>query len=569
MDDAGGGGAAGGLTGRQWATLLVLTLSTFLVLVDASVVNLALPQVVGDLGGTLDGATWVVAGYILAFASLLLHFGRLGDVFGRRKMFLWGVAIFTASSLVAALASSLGVLVTARVAQGVGAAMLTPSTLSLVKAAFPREKLGLAFGVEGVTAGVATAVGPTLGGVLTTSFSWRWVFLVNIPLGLLAMAAAILVISESRDEAASRRIDVPGALLSGSGVFLLVFALVEGEKLGWGSAAVLCSLAAAATLLALFVLVERRVREPLVDLSLFRDRLFAAGNVLRGLVLFVLLATVFVLPLYWQTQLGYTALQSALLLLPLSVVSFFLSPVAGALADRTDARWLAGVGFVLAAAGTFWLSRFSSDAGWGFFVAPLALFGAGLSFLLAPTITATLRNVPEEKSGVASGIATASGEVGSALGLAVVAAALQNRLLANAEDSISRVGLPPRAEQGVLSSLSSGGLGEVRGFGADLQDAGTVTDVIQEAFAGAVSSGLLLVTAVGLLGAALALILFSDRPYGATSVEFAREGDALDDGAAHLDYAGNDPPGDQGPAPRPRAPRSPSTTLPSRGEPRR
>lgn len=505
MDGVGDGlGARGGLTGRQWAVLLVLTLSTFLVLVDASVVNLALPRIVGDLDGTLDGATWVVASYVLAFASLLLLFGRLGDVFGRRRLFVWGVAVFTAASLAAAAAPSVGSLVAARVAQGVGAAMLTPSTLSLVKATFPKEKLGLAFGVEGVTAGVATAVGPTLGGVLTTSFSWRWIFLVNIPLGLLAIAAALLVISESRDEEASRRIDGPGALLSGGGVFLLIFALVEGENLGWGSAAVLGSLAAAAALLFAFTLVERRVSEPLVDLGLFRDRLFAAGNILRGIVLFVLLGTVFVLPLYWQTQLGYTALQSALVLLPLSVVSFFLSPVAGGLADRIDVRWLVGSGFVLTAAGAFWLSRFSPDSGWGFFVAPLALFGAGLSFLFAPTTTATLRNVPDGKSGVASGIATASGEVGSALGVAVAAAVLQNRLLANAEEALSAASLrlPPGAQDGTLSGLSEGARGSAAG----------IEGLIRGAFADAVGSGLLLVAAAALVGALLAFVFFSAKP---------------------------------------------------------
>jgi len=503
-------------------TLVVVTLSTLLVLLDASVVNVAIPQIVGDLDGTLDGATWVVAGYILAFAALLLLFGRLGDLLGRRRMFVWGVGIFTLASLACALAPSIGSLVAARVAQGVGAAMLTPSTLSLIKATFPKEKLGLAFGVEGVTAGVATALGPTLGGALTTSFSWHWIFLMNVPLGVLAIAAALLAIPESGDEGASRRIDVPGALLSGAGIFFLVFALIEGEKLGWGSAAILGSFAASAVLILAFVLVERRVREPLVDLALFDDRLFAAGNALRGLVLFVLLGTVFVLPLYWQTQLGYSALQSALVLLPLSVASFLLSPVAGSLADRVNVRWLVGFGFALTAASAFWLLRFSAESGWTFFVAPLALFGAGLAFLFAPTITATLRNVPEEKGGVASGIATASGEIGAALGLAVVAAVLQNRLLANAESSLSNAGLPPAVREGVLSGISEGAAvgasGSAGGAGLDSlgsAEASQVGGLIRDAFAGAVSSGLLLVAAAALLGAVLALAFFSDPLGGA------------------------------------------------------
>lgn len=508
-----------GLSRRQWVTLLIVTLTTFLVLVDASVVNLALPQVVGDLDGTLEGATWVVAGYILSFAALLLLFGRLGDLFGRRRLFVLGVGIFTLASLAAALAPSIGFLVAARVAQGVGAAMLTPSTLSLVKATFPKEKLGFAFGVEGITAGVATAVGPTLGGVLTTSFSWRWIFLINVPIGVVAIAAALLAVAESRDEGSSKRIDVPGALLSGAGVFFLVFALIEGEKLGWGSAAILGSFSASVLSFVAFVLVERRVRAPLVDLSLFGDRLFAAGNALRGLVLFVLLGTVFALPIYWQTQLGYSALQSALVLLPLSVVSFFLSPVAGGLADRVDVRWLVGSGFALTAVGAFWLSRFSSESGWAFFVAPLALFGAGLAFLFAPTITATLRNVPDKKSGIASGIATASGEIGAALGLAVVAAVLQNRLLSGAEKALQTAGLPPRAEEGILSGISEGGFEEGMSAGGapgleglDPTGAAQVEDLIRAAFADAVGAGLLVVAAAALLGAVLALLYFSGWP---------------------------------------------------------
>jgi EmrB/QacA subfamily drug resistance transporter len=510
------GEASDGLTRKQWVTLIVVTLSTFLVLLDASVVNVALPQVVADLGGTLDGATWVVASYILAFAALLLLFGRLGDVFGRRLMFVWGVAVFTLASAACALAPSIGFLVAARVAQGVGAAMLTPSTLSLIKATFPPRKLGFAFGVEGITAGIATAIGPTLGGVLTTSFSWRWVFLMNVPVGILAITAALLAVAESRDETASRRIDVPGALFSGAGVLLLVFALIEGEKLGWGSAAVLASLAASAGLLLAFVLTERRVREPLVDLALFSDRLFAAGNVLRGLVLFVLLGAVFVLPLYWQTQLGYSALRSALVLLPLSIVAFVLSPIAGSLADRVDIRWLVAPGFALAAASAYWLSRFSVESAWTFFVAPLALFGAGLALLLAPTITATLRNVPGSKSGVASGIATASGEIGSAVGLAVVVAVLQNRLLANAEASLAQAALPPGTREGVLAGLAGGGFGEgaspAGGFGLEGPLAARVGGLVRDAFADAVASGLLVVAVAALLGAVLALLFFSSRP---------------------------------------------------------
>ena len=545
--DNGPGGAGGdqpaetgGLSRRQWVTLVVVTLSTFLVLVDASVVNLAVPQILEDFEGTIDSATWVVAGFVLSFAALLLLFGRLGDLFGRRRVFVWGIGVFTAASLACALATSIELLIAGRVAQGVGAAMLTPSTLSLIKSTFPKEKLGLAFGVEGITAGVATAIGPTLGGALTTSFSWRWIFIINVPLGILLIVVALLVIPESRDAAASRRIDIPGTLLSGAGIFFLVFAFVEGQKLGWNSTAILGSFAAAAILILAFILVERWVREPLVDLSLFSDRLFATGNVLRGLVLFVLLGTVFVLPLYWQTQLGYSAIQSALVLLPVSVVSFFLSPLAGSLADKVNVKWLVGSGFALTAIGAFWISRLSVESDWAFFIAPLALFGGGLAFLFAPTITATLRNVPDEKSGVASGIATASQELGSAFGVAVVAAVLQNRLLAEVRDSLSNSGLPTRAQESLLSGISEGGFGEGTSAADPDATAGAaasapqVEGLIQEAFAGALGTSLLFVAAAAVVGFILALLFFSGSPddgayEGATGqgTSHTSDGDAL------------------------------------------
>lgn len=500
---------SGNLSVRQWVTLAVLTLSTFLVLLDASVVNVALPQIVGDLDGTLDQATWVVAGFILAFATPLVLFGRLGDIFGRRRLFVLGVAVFAVASLGCALAPSMGFLIAARVAQGVGGAMLEPATLALIKATFPRERLGLAFGVQGITAGVATAVGPTLGGILTTSFSWRWIFLINVPVGLVAIAATLLAVAESRADGASRKIDVAGFLLSGTGVFLLVFALVEGQKLGWDSALILGALTVSVMSFVAFVLVERRVREPLVDLSLFSDRLFSVGNALRGVTLFVLLAAVFVLPLYWQTQLGYSALQAGLVLLPLSIASFFLSPIAGSLADRVDVRWLVGAGFAGVAASALWLSRLTPESGWAFFVVPLALFGGGLAFLFAPTVTATLRNVPDEKSGVASGISFTGGEVGAALGVAVAAAVLQNRLLANAEEALSGAGLPPGVKEGILSGLSEGATGAPAGIDGS---ATGVEALIRGAFADAIGSGLLLVAVVASLGALLAFTFFSAPP---------------------------------------------------------
>lgn len=448
-------------------------------------------------------------------------FGRLGDVWGRRRLFVWGVALFALASLGCALAPSLGFLIAARIAQGVGAAMLEPSTLALIKATFPRGRLGLALGVQGIAAGIATAIGPTLGGVLTTTLSWRYIFLLNVPVGIVAIGATLAAVAESRNERASRRLDIPGIFLWGAGISLVVFALIEGEKLGWGSPATVGAFAAGALALVAFVLVERRVREPLMDLSLFADRLFAVGNALRALVLLALLGTVFALPLYWQTQLGYSALEAGLQLLPLSSAAFFFSPLAGSLADRVDVRWLVGGGFVALAGGALWLSRLTPASGWAFFAAPLALVGAGLALLLAPTATATLRNVPEGRSGLASGISFTAGELGSALGLALVAAVLQNRLIANVERAVAGAGLPPQVAEGIVAGLAGGTAGESAAPGLDGPLAAPV-------------AGLLIVAAATGLGAVLALLCFSSPP-GAEAGGATTKGSAASDGAAPVE----------------------------------
>lgn len=254
---------------RDWAALVVLTLSTFIVILDSSVAFIALPAILEDVGGTLDEATFVLAGFILSFVVFVLFFGKLADIYGRRLLFILGIGVFTLASLACAVSPSIEFLIGARVVQGIGAAMVEPTVLALILTTFPRERLGLAFGVQGVAAGISASVGPIVGGLITTSLSWEYIFLVNLPIGVVAIVGALLFISESRAEGASRRLDVPGLLSSGGGIFLLVFAIIEGEKLGWGSAVILGSFAGAALLLALFVVVEGRVREPLVDLALF------------------------------------------------------------------------------------------------------------------------------------------------------------------------------------------------------------------------------------------------------------------------------------------------------------
>lgn len=410
---------------RQWLSLVVMTVSTFVVLLDTTVVNVALPVIVRDLDGSLDAATWVLAGFVLAFAVLLLPAARVADRYGRRLMFVLGMAVFGAASLWCALSGSLAQLVTARVLQGAGAAMVEPTVLALITTTMPSTRRGLAFGVQGIAAGLGVLLGPTLGGAVTTGLSWEYVFLLNVPVALLAVIVAPFVVQESRTSSPAKGVDLPGVALSSAGLFLLVFPMIEGERLGWTSPVVLGSFAAAAVTLTCFVLVERRVARPLLDLRLFADRLFAVGNVLRAVVQFVTLGTFFPVVLLLQLELGYSALGSAVVLLPLVVASVVLSPVAGSLSDRVDVRLLVVPGLLLVAAGAVLLALAVTATGLPLLLVALGVVGAGLGMLEAPTTSATLRDVPEHRAGLASGVSYVTLLVGAELGLAVSTAVVQ------------------------------------------------------------------------------------------------------------------------------------------------
>lgn len=506
----------------QWAILIILTLSTFIVLDDASAVFIALPSILADLGGTLAQSTWILASFILSFAVFLLLFGKLGDIFGRRLMFVSGIGVFTLASLACAIAPSIEFLIGARVVLGIGAAMVEPTVLALIKSTFPREKLGLAFGVQGIAAGIGASLGPILGGFITTTLSWHYIFLLNVPIGIVAIVGALLTIRESRAEGISRTIDVPGLVTSGAGLFFLVFALVEGERLGWDSTTILGSFAAAIALLPLFVVIESRVRNPLVDLTLFKDRLFAVGNVLRGITEFGSLGVFFALSPFLQIVLGYSAFETGLVLLPLVAASIIVSPLAGSLSDRVDARWLVAPGFLLVAGGNFWLAHLSPETGWAFFITPLAVLGAGLATLYGPTTSTTLRDIPDELSGIASSVSYTAFLLGSELGVAVVSAVLQSQLTANVRDALAGTTLPAEEIDRISSSVSertTSGQPAAQGGGPD---APQIQGLIDGAYADAVNTALLACVAAALLGTLASLFFSSRRKAGSATEENQR-----------------------------------------------
>jgi EmrB/QacA subfamily drug resistance transporter len=412
-------------TRKRW-TLVAVSLAVFMTAIDNTVVNVALPSIRRDLGLGQSALEWIVNGYVLAFASLLLTGGRLGDLLGRKRMFLLGLAVFTAASLLAGFAGGEALLVAARALQGVGAALLAPATLAIVSAAFPEEERGKAIGVWAAVGALGFAVGPVTGGVLAEHVHWSWIFWVNVPVGLGALAVGRTAISESRDESGGRTVDVGGVLASAAGLLALTYALIEGNRYGWGSPTILGLLAAAGAAGALFVRHERRAGEPMLDLTLFRRRAFAGGNVVLVLSGFGLFGVFFFLSLYLQGTVGLSAVQGGLAFTPMAAVLVAGAPLSAALADRFGAGRVVASGMLLFGLGLYLLAGAEATSTYAD-VLPGLLVAALGSALTTPLTTAVVSSVPVERAGVASGALNTSRELAGALGIAVLGAILAAR----------------------------------------------------------------------------------------------------------------------------------------------
>ncbi|HEX4930780.1 MAG TPA: MFS transporter [Gaiellaceae bacterium] len=409
-------------SGRRWWSLAVLSLALLMIYVDLTVVNVALPAIRADLAIGLSQLQWTVNAYALAFAVLLLSAGKLADFFGRRKVFLLGVAVFAVSSLACALAASGGTLIAARAAQGLGAACILPSTLSIISATFhPRER-ATAIGIWVGVSSIGLALGPLIGGALIESINWHWIFYVNVPIGAAGLVAALLLVPESRDSSSERALDLPGLVLSAVALSALTFALLEANRYGWTSGPIVLCLAAAAAGLIAFIAVELRSRRPMLDLSLFRDGTFSGANAVSLLSFFALFGVFFFVSIYLQTILGYSALRTGATLLPFTILLALSVPVAGRLTDRVGARWPMAAGMLVLGVSLLLLSRLGLDATFADLLPGLLLGGLGVGMTLAPASAAVLASVPDDKAGVASGVVTTFRQTGGVLGVAVMGA---------------------------------------------------------------------------------------------------------------------------------------------------
>jgi len=407
---------------RKWWTLGAVAFGLFMIMLDNTIVNVALPSIQRDLGIGISELEWVVNGYALTFAVLMLTGGKLADLLGRRLVFIVGLAIFSGASLACGLAPSAGFLIGARVVQGAGAALMNPATLSIITATFPPRQRGMAIGIWAGVSALALAIGPLLGGVITQHISWGWIFFINVPVGILAIVVARLVIQESRDTSAEQRLDLPGLLTSAIGLFALTYALIEANSYGWTSARILSLFAATVIGLALFVALELRQRIPMLDLSLFRNATFAGANAVMLLVALAMFGVFFYVSLYMQNVLHYSPTQAGATFLPMTLCIVFLAPIAGRMTDRLGPRWLIGAGMTLVAGSLIIFAQLDRHSNFWDIFPGLLVGGAGMAMSMAPTTATAMQAVSIDKAGVGSAVLNSMRQVGGSLGIAVMGA---------------------------------------------------------------------------------------------------------------------------------------------------
>lgn len=491
---------AGSPARRRWAGLVFISVAVALIIVDSTIVNVAIPAIVDDLGITSSEVQWVQEAYTLVFASLLLVFGSLADRFGRRRMLLIGVVIFTVASIGAAVATSGGFLIGSRLVQGVGGAMMLPTTLSLLNATFRGRERAIAFAVWGSTIGGMAAVGPLLGGWLTTEFSWHWAFLINVPLGIAIVVGVLLTVDESRGEATP--IDAVGALLSVVTIGALVFGLIEGRTYGWlftdreltigdwkwtwgiSPVAVAFSIAAAGLVAFLWWGLSRRRagRPTLIAFGLFAIPSFRNGNIAAMVVSLGEFGLILALPLWLQFVLGFEAVQTGLILLALAIGSFVASGFAGALSGRIAPVWIVRAGILAEIIGVAWVGFvIAPDASWVPLIPALFVYGFGVGLATAQLTGVVLADVPPAESGQASGTQSTARQLGAALGIAVLGTILFSTTATSLTSLLDDRGVSADQRDQVVSAVVDSAGGAIAGLEGSPQTA-PLADDAKEAF---------------------------------------------------------------------------------------
>jgi EmrB/QacA subfamily drug resistance transporter len=419
---------------RKWWTLAAVAVGLFMIMLDNTVVNVALPSIRQDLGIGISELEWIVNAYALTFGVLMLSGGKLADMYGRRLIFIVGLVIFTVASLICGLAPNAELLIAARTVQGVGAALMNPATLSIITATFPPRQRGMAIGIWAGVSALALAFGPLVGGLLTEHISWNWIFFINVPIGVLAVLAARIFITETRDTSREQRLDLPGLLASGIGLFALTYGLIKTNQNAWTSPLVLSMLAVAAVSLTAFVLLERHQRIPMLDLSLFRNATFAGANIVMLLIGLAMFGVFFFNSLFIQNILGFSAVQTGATFLPMTLMVVLVAPVAGRLADQFGPRWLMGLGLTLVAIALLLFGQLDANATFWSILPGLLVGGVGMAISMAPTTAAAMGSVPVDKAGVGSAVINSMRQVGGSTGIAVMGALFATKLTVGPTD---------------------------------------------------------------------------------------------------------------------------------------
>ncbi len=497
---------------RKWWTLVAVCVATFMLLVDVTIVNVALPEIERALGSDFTDLQWVIDAYALTLAALLLTGGSLADLYGRRLIFVTGLAVFTLASVACGLAGTPDQLSLARAAQGIGGGFMFATSLALLASSFQGAERGTAFGVWGAVTGASVAVGPLAGGVLTEAFGWESIFFVNVPIGIAAIALALAKVEETRAPVMGPtrpRLDWPGVILFSAALFLLIFGLIRGNAEGWGSGVIVGCLAGSAVLLAAFVAVERRQAAPMLDLGLFAKPAFVGASVAAFVLSAAMFSMFLYLTLYIQNVLGYSALEAGLRFLPVTILSFLVAPVSGKLAERVGIRYFLAVGLALVGAGLLLMGGLEPGDDWTAMLAGFMIAGGGIGLVNPPLATAAVGVVEPARAGMASGINSTFRQVGIATGIAGLGAIFQHVVNGRAEEfgrAVTAAGGPagpPPGVEGQFSDFISFGLYRpvAERFGGGVETAG------REAFLAGLNDILIYAGALAFVGALLCLVL--------------------------------------------------------------
>jgi EmrB/QacA subfamily drug resistance transporter len=493
---------------RRWWGLAAVCLALAMALLDTTVVYVALPTIQRALRGSITSAEWTVNGYTLAFAVSLVTGGRLGDVFGRRRMFLAGLLVFLIGSSLCGVANDMTLLVASRVVQGIGAGFMMPATLSLIRNTFPLPELGRAIGMWASVSAIALAVGPLLGGLLTQGISWRAVFYINLPLGLATLVVTRLAIPESRDENAERRIDFLGIALLSVAITALVLGIIEANGAGWSSTRVLGLLGGAVVALAAFIFTEQRVRSPLLPLVVFRNRQFVGASLVGFALSFSMLAILLYTAYYLQGVLGYGAIKAGALLLPATVPIMFAGPVATKLVVRFGFRPVMAGGLLLVAAAAGVLTQVTASTGYLLLLPAFILLGSGIGLTISPTSGAAISSVPPDKAGAGAGVLNMGRQVGGALGIAITGSLVVSIGRTKARTELMGLPLNARARGAIVGNVGTGTAPPPSGHvQLDTSVLARIEQIVHEAFAHGMSNAMFVPVGVALIGAALAMVL--------------------------------------------------------------